>query len=295
VAVTGATGFIGTPLVAALQAAGHSVLALSRDPQAAAARLPGAEVLGLGGTEWQGAVASVDAVVTLAGASVVGRRWNGAYKAELRSSRIDGTAEVVAAMAGGTARVLVAGSAVGYYGDTGDREVSEESPPGDDFLARLCVDWEAAAERAAAQGVRVVRVRTGIVLGRGGGPLATLARPFRLFVGGPVGSGRQYVPWIHLEDEVALLCFALECAEARGAMNACSPNPVTGKELACALGRVLGRPAALRLPAFALRAAVGEFAEAVLSSQRILPRAALGWGFRFRFPELEPALREALG
>ncbi|HJZ89214.1 MAG TPA: TIGR01777 family oxidoreductase [Polyangia bacterium] len=295
VVVAGASGFLGVPLCARLLAEGHSVSALSRDPDAAAQLLPSVRCLRWDGRslgDWAAAVGEADGVVNLAGASVGERRWTAAYKQEIRSSRIEATRALAAALGGShrPGRVLVSASGVGYYGDTGDAEVSEDTPAGSDFLAEVCQAWEGEAHRAAAAGVRVVAVRTGIVLGAGGGALARMVTPFKLLVGGPIGSGRQWMPWIHRDDEIALLVFALTTAAARGPMNATAPSPVRMREFAQALGRALSRPAFARVPGFMLRLAVGEFAQALLGGQRALPRAACRWGFQFRYQTLEQAL-----
>lgn len=297
VVVAGATGFIGAPLCRALAARGHGVTALVRDAARARGRLPESAAL----VSWsdrariEGVVAQADAVVNLAGASLAGRRWSDAYQQELRDSRIRPTAALAEAVAraGGAGKALLNASAVGYYGDTGDVTVMEQSPPGTDFLARLCVDWEAAAEPARQAGARVALLRTGVVLGEGGA-LAQMLPPFRLGLGGPLGSGRQWLPWVHLADAVGMVVWALEEPDARGPLNVTSPNPVRMRDFAAALGRVLRRPAVLPVPAFALRLLLGEFAGALLGGQRALPDAARRLGYRWQFPDLEPALRSLL-
>jgi len=298
IVVTGATGLIGSRLVRALRERGDNVTVLSRDPSRAGAALRCDAIA------WEpldapppvSAVRGADAVVHLA-AENVGQRWTARARRAIRDTREVGTRNLVAALreAGDDAPpVLVSASAVGYYGDTADAEIVEDAPAGTDFLAGVCRDWEAAAEAASASGVRVVRVRTGLVLGAGGGALARLLVPFKMGVGGPIGSGRQWLPWIHLDDEVGLLAFALGTPAARGAMNATAPTPVTMREFARTLGRILHRPAALPVPGFALRLAVGEFAEALLGGQRALPVAAQHWGYRFRYDTLDAALAALL-
>ena len=299
IVVAGGSGLIGQALCARLAGSGHETTVLSRAPERAASRPGGARILGWRGAAraWEDAVAEADGVVNLAGASIPAHRWTEAYKEEIRQSRLGPTAALVGALgrARRAGRVLVSGSAVGYYGDTQDAEVTEKTPPADDFLARLAREWEAEAQKAEAIGVRVVLVRTGIVLAQGGGALPKLAAPFRFFLGGRLGNGRQWMPWIHLEDEAGLIGFALETEAARGPMNATAPRPVTMREFARALGRVLGRPSFFKVPAFALKLAVGELAEALLGGQRALPEAALAWGYHFRYPDLDGALAMLYG
>lgn len=297
--ITGATGFVGRALVTRLQAEGHALLAWVRSPESAA-RVLGSAV-GLvdaagGAAAMAGAIAEVDGVVNLAGEPVVGRRWSDRQKQALRASRVGVTDMIVDAIAAQPRpRVLVSTSAVGYYGDTGDREVDEDSAPAVDFLASLCVDWEAAALRAERYQTRVCVVRVGLVLGRGGGVLGTMLPAFRLGVGGPIGSGEQFFPWVHLEDLVALFAAALTDERLRGPVNAVAPGIATNRGFARALGRALHRPAALRVPAFALRLALGEAAGALLAGQRVAPRRTQALGFTFRHPELGAALDDLVG
>lgn len=302
VVIAGGTGFLGRPLAEHLARAGWEVVVLTRslpsgsvvqDPEA---RPPiaraGWRPDGTSGP-WAALVDSARAVVNLAGESIAARRWSAAQKARLRDSRLLATASVVAAIraAKTTPSVLVNGSAVGYYGDRGGEILTEQAPPGSDFLARLCVEWEAAAQQAAASGTRVVLLRTGIVLARDGGVLAKLLLPFRLFVGGPLGSGRQYMPWIHRDDWIRLVEWALEHDEAAGPFNATAPNPVTNAAFARALGRAVHRPAVLPTPAFVLRLALGEMAEALLlGGQRAVPARAAALGFEFEHADLDRAL-----
>ena len=292
--VTGATGLIGRALCEALRRRGDEVTALSRRPGVALP--PGVRLVqgdpAVAGA-WTGALAGADAVVHLAGEPVAGGRWTAARKARLVSSRLDSTRLVAGAVAAGGPAVLVQGSAVGFYGDRGDEALDEAAAPGHGFLADLSVRWEAAAAPAAAR-ARVVLVRTGLVLAREGGALPALARPFRLFAGGPLGDGRAWQPWIHLADEVGLLLLALDDARVRGPFNAVAPAPVRQAELASALARVLRRPNLFPVPEVALRLAVGEMAEVLLASQRVAPARAEALGYRWRFPALEPALRDLL-
>jgi hypothetical protein len=242
---------------------------------------------------WQEALATCDACVNLAGEPVAEGRWTEARKRAIRESRVEATRNVASVVAARGPRVLVSGSAIGYYGSRGDEALDESSRPGDDFLGRTCVEWEAAAD-AASPRARVVKVRTGIVLAREGGALPKLVLPFRMLAGGPVGDGSFWQSWIHLADEVGLLLLALDDARAEGPLDATAPGPVRNRDLARAIGRVLRRPSLLPTPPLALRVALGEMADVVLASQRVLPAKALALGYRFRFPTIEPALRDLL-
>jgi uncharacterized protein (TIGR01777 family) len=294
--VTGASGLIGRALVPALRAAGHEVTALSR--RAAPGRSPaGAEVIQGDPTRpgpWQEALSRCDACVHLAGEPVAAGRWSEERKRAIRESRVASTALVAETVARGGPAVLVSGSAVGYYGSRGDEELDEASPPGGDFLARVCVAWEEAARPAAAR-ARVVLLRTGIVLASEGGALPQMARPFRFFAGGPLGDGAFWQPWLHLADEVGLIVWALGNPAVAGPLDATSPAPARNRELARALGEALHRPSLVPAPRALVELALGELAGAVMASQRALPRKALALGYRFRYPELGPALRDLLG
>jgi uncharacterized protein (TIGR01777 family) len=293
--VTGATGLIGRALCEALVRRGDAVTALSRSPDRARLALPGARVVAGDPTSpgpWQEELAQADACVNLAG-EPLDARWTPARKEGFRASRVDATGLVAAVVAAGGPGVLVSASAVGYYGDRGEEILDERSGPGADFLAGLCVAWEAAAAPAAAR-ARVVLLRTGLVLARDGGALPRMVAPFRLFAGGPLGDGRFWQSWIHLGDLVGLVLLALEDPRATGPLDATAPEPVRNRDLARAIGRVLSRPSFLPAPAFAIRAALGELADVVLSSQRVLPAKALALGYRFAFPALEAALSDLL-
>ncbi len=304
VVAAGATGFIGTPLWAELAAAGHTVQLLSRAPERYTQPLgQGVSLVGWdprrldGG--WVDVVGRADAVVNLAGESIASGRWTSARKEALRRSRLTATGTLVQAIARAPVatrpRSLVNASAIGYYGDRDDETLTEESPPGDDFLARLCIEWEAAAHEAESLGVRVVTLRTGVVLGKGGGALPLMALPFRLFLGGPVGSGRQWVSWVHLDDVVGIVRHALENEDVRGPVNATSSAPVRQRDFARAIGEALGRPSWAPVPAFVLRVVLGEMADGLLlPSQRVLPTAALSSGYQIKHPDLLAALRSAL-
>jgi len=301
VTVTGATGLIGTRLTAALRERGDEVTILSRDPDRARASLaaPGVDAAAwdpAAGPAPADSLAGRDAVVHLAGEPLA-QRWDTAAKERIRASRETGTANLVAGIAAAEPRpaALVSASGVGYYGPRGDDVVTEDGAPGDDFLAQVCVAWEREAERAAALGVRVVRLRQGVVLDPSGGALGKMLPPFRLGVGGPVAGGRQYLAWIHLDDLVALQLRAIDDASWEGAYNACAPDPVTNRDFSKALGRALHRPAVAPVPAFAVRLLYGDMAELVTEGQRAVPERARAAGFVFAHADLDEALRDALG
>jgi len=301
--VTGATGLVGSRLVRRLAGRGDAVIALSRRP------LPpgyfGAPVETVAGDPtargaWVGRLRDCDAVVHLAGENIFARRWTPAYMAELRDSRVNSTRLLAVelgthpARSDGTPKTLLSASAVGYYGPRGAEELTEDAPPGTDFMARLCVEWEAAADTARAAGVRVVHPRLGVVLDPAGGALPAAARPFRLFAGGRVGSGRQYVSWVHRDDLTELLLFALDTAALTGPVNATAPRPATNAEFGRALAAALHRPYWLPAPAVAVRATLGAAAGVVTTGQRVVPAKAVAAGFRFRFPAIDRALADLL-
>jgi uncharacterized protein len=296
--VTGASGAIGSSLCDALLARGDEVVGLSRNPEKARSGNPTVRWFG-----WQPtmerppaeAFEGVDGVVHLVGESI-NQRWNEESKRRIMESRKTGTRNLVQAIAGLDSRpgVLISQSAVGYYGDRGDAIVDESAPPGADFPAQVSIEWEREAHEADDL-LRVVVVRTGLVLDPREGLLKQLLTPFKLGVGGPIAGGEQYMSWIHIDDEVALLLWALGDEQARGTINATAPNPVTNRELSKTLGRVLGRPAVTPVPGVALNLILGrQLAETVKGGQRVLPRRAQDLGFRFQQPELEPALRDLL-
>jgi uncharacterized protein (TIGR01777 family) len=292
IVISGGTGFLGRALCPALRAAGHDVIVLTRRPSRAA------EVLWLPeipSGAWIAAVHAADVVVNLAGEGIADRRWSAARKAAIRRSRILGT-RVLAATIRDAVRpaVFLSGSAIGIYGNRGDEELTEAAMPGTDFLARVCVEWE--AEAAAVAGVtRVVFLRTGVVLAGDGGALPQMALPFQFFAGGPMGSGRQFISWIHRDDWVALTMWAMTSA-VTGPLNLTAPHPARNTDFARALGRALHRPSVVPAPACALRVALGELADAaILGGQRVLPAAALSNGFRFHYPDLDGALQALYG
>jgi uncharacterized protein len=279
VTVTGASGLIGSRLVSALQERGDEVTTLSHR------------------THWDpaSALAGRDAVVHLAGEPVA-QRWTDEARRRIRESREAGTRRLVEGIeqADPRPKTLVSASAVGYYGPHGDESLDEDAPPGDDFLAQVCVAWEREARNAEALGLRVVNVRTGVVLDRHGGALGKMLLPFRLGVGGPVAGGRQYMPWIHLDDVVGIYLAAIDDEAWSGPVNATAPDPVTNKHFSKALGRALRRPAVAPVPGLAIRALYGDMAEIVTEGQRALPRQAQRLGYAFRHPDLDEALRAAL-
>ncbi len=301
VVVAGATGLIGSELCRTLVETGQEVTALVRSVGAARSVLPSSirflhwDIAAAG--DWEEAVADADAVVNLAGEPLDAQRWNAAAKQRIRSSRLETTHALVRAWRdtqrqGG---VLLNASAVGYYGDCGEAAVTETCRRGDGFLPELCADWEAEATRAAELGARVVLLRTGIVLARHGGVLQRMATPFRYYAGGSLGSGMQWMPWIHLTDEVRMILWAMENQEISGPVNLCAPHPVRMREFVQTLGRILRRPAILRVPALALRLLLGEMADVVLSSQRVVPDVASRAGFSWSYPRVESALTDLLG
>ena len=307
IVVTGATGFLGGEIVGELLRGGHHVTVLTRDVARAKSRLDSrAEPVAWGeGTseDWKKSVSESDAVIHLAGESVAGERWTPEVKRKLRLSRVTPTRALVDAIGEGEhkPKVLISASAVGFYGDRKEELLTEKSAPGTDFLSEVCVEWEREVSRVSEFGVREVRLRIGIVLGDGGAlaqmlkPLPLPFNPYKLGLGGPMGSGRQWVPWIHVADIVGLFLWALQTGEVQGAVNAVSPNPVRNAEFARAIGRVYHRPAFVPVPAFALKAMLGEFADSLLGGQRAVPAVAESLRYRFHYEEVETALQSLLG
>ena len=288
--VTGGTGFLGGPLVEALRADGHDVVVLTRRPARDPGEVQWAPAAGL--DVWARAFEGAGAVINLAGEPIAEGRWTTTRKRAILASRLEATSGVVAALraAGASGAVLLSGSAIGYYGTPGDEPLDESSPGGNDFLATVCREWEHEALEASDL-ARVVLLRTGLVLALGGGALPQLALPFHLFAGGPLGSGRQVMSWIHRDDWVAMVRWALANASVRGPLNVTAPAPVTNREMASAIGRALHRPSFVPAPAFALRLALGEMADAmILNGQRVLPRIAQQNGFAFRYESIDAAL-----
>jgi uncharacterized protein (TIGR01777 family) len=290
IVIGGASGFLGRPLVERLRAAGHDVVRLVRREPSAPDELPwrpSQEALD------PSVVDGADAAINLAGVGVGDHRWTEDYRRLIRSSRLNSTQTLARCIAAAAKppRVLLNASAVGYYGDTGDREVDEAAPAGSGYFPELCQAWEAATAPAEEAGIRVVHLRSGPVLGPGGGLLGPMLPLFKLGLGGPLGNGRQWMPWISRADELGAIEFLLSADRVTGAVNLTGPAPVPNKEFARTLGRVLHRPALLPVPALALRVVIGEFGPESIISQRVLPAVLAGAGYRFQHSDLESALR----
>ncbi len=313
IVITGATGMIGTALCSSLLTGGHSITALVRDPaRAKESAIPGVTYVAFNAadksetaTVWKQSVANADAIINLAGESLGGKRWNAEFKQTLRDSRIKTTRRLVdtigeSAAAGKNAPILISTSAVGYYGDCGNQTVTENNGAGSDFLSELCQDWEKEAERAEAFSSRVVLIRLGLVLAKSGMlnqlmyPLPIPISPFKLGLGGPIGNGKQWWPWVHIDDVIGMIIWALNTETVSGALNVTAPNPVTNTEFSNALGRELRRPAVIPIPAFILRQIVGEFSFALLTGQRAIPEKPERLGYQFAYKDLQAALHSLL-
>jgi uncharacterized protein (TIGR01777 family) len=298
--VPGGSGFIGRALCSALVRGGHQVAVLSRNPREAACVLdPVVTVVGWDGVNsgiWEHALEGSDAIINLAGEPIADKRWTAQRKMVIRQSRIGTTKLLVEAFARLSQRptILINGSGIGYYGSRDSTPTTEETPAGTGFLAELCVAWEDEAKRAEDLGLRVVRLRTGMVLGTDGGALPRMILPFRLFAGGPILPGDQWVSWIHLQDHIGLIQWALSNHRIAGSLNGVAPEPVTMREFCRKLGHVLGRPSWLPVPAFVLELALGELATVMTTGQRVTPTVALRDGYSYQYPELETALRVIL-
>ena len=299
IVITGGSGLIGSAVAREMGSAGHEVVVLTRDPSRVSPLPPNTRAVQWDGRtpgDWAKLLDGETAIVHLAGDSVAAGRWTEEKKRRIRDSRVQSGGAVMAAIrqAKSRPRVLLQGSAVGYYGACGDEEVTESHPAGDDFLARVCVEWEASTAEASALGVRRPVLRTGIVLSGEGGALPRMALPFRLLAGGPLGNGRQWFPWIHEADEVGAIRFLIERQDADGPFNLTAPAPLTNRDFSRVLGQVLARPSFAPAPGFALRFLLGEMADALLHGQRAMPRRLLELGYAFRYPEALGALRDLL-
>ncbi len=294
VLITGGSGFIGQALCPALLEAGHELTVLTRNAERAAQSLPQDVAL----IERLDQAERADAVVNLAGEPLADGRWTEKRKREFRHSRLGTTKDLIQWIedqpAAQRPRVLVSGSAIGYYGPRGDEKLDEAAPPGDDFAATLCRDWEHAAQAAEAFGLRVAIMRIGVVLGPGGGALAKMLPPFKLGAGGPMGDGQQWMSWVHRQDLASLILWLLENKHTHGPHNATAPEPVRNREFAKTLAHVLHRPALITTPALALKLMFGEMSTLLLTGQRVVPAHATAGGFQFKYPELEAALREVV-
>ena len=303
VAITGATGFVGSRLVEVLQQEGDTILVLSRYPERARRffpkeTFPNVEFVAYNpkkSGDWQQSVAGCDGVVNLAGAPIAETRWTPDRKTEILESRQLGTQKIVEAIAQANPKpqVLINSSAIGYYGTSETAIFDETSPPGNDFLAQVCQAWETEAQKVKDSGTRLVIIRTGIVLGMGGA-IGKMITPFKMFAGGPIGTGRQWFAWIHRDDLVNLIITALRRSELEGIYNATSPNPVRMAEFCQTLGQVMHRPSWLPVPGFALELLLGDAAKVILEGQQVLPKRTLASGFTYKYPTLKPALEQIL-
>ena len=293
--ITGGTGFVGTHLTSRFIEEGNEVTILTRSLKEAGQIPKGISYLQGDPTQkgpWQEAIPGYDAIINLAGASIF-NRWSDEYKKRIRDSRVFTTRNIIDGIPAKFEKEihLFSASAVGYYGFQGDKEMDEESPPGNDFLARLAVEWEAEALRATEKGARVVITRFGIVLGETGGALGQMIPLFKKFIGGPIGSGQQWFSWVHIKDLAEAFSFLIKHPEIRGPVNVCSPNPVKNADLAKALGRALHRPSFMPAPGFMIKLVLGEFGSVILEGQRVLPRRLLKKGFTFQYPDIDKALQ----
>jgi uncharacterized protein (TIGR01777 family) len=307
IVIAGGTGFLGSPLAEMYAEDGHEVRVLTRGLGSGEQRHdPGTGVPGItkvGWTPdgnsgpWAGALEGADAVINLSGESLASKRWSADAKKRFRDSRILATRSLACAITGAAAppALFISGSAVGIYGPSDDRALTERDGPGSGFLAELCVEWEEEARRAERSGTRVVLLRTGIVLERSGGALPEMMLPFKFFAGGPLGSGRQFVSWIHRLDWIEIVRWIVQTPAVSGPVNATAPHPVTNRHLARALGHAMRRPSFIPAPGFALKIVLGEFATSVLTGQRVLPACAEQHGYHFRYPEIEQAFRGIFG
>lgn len=293
--ISGGTGFIGSLLRERLRSQGHSLMVLTRQPPRGANTSNEKWLTWKPGSigPWEKSVDGADGIINLAGEPIAAKRWSAAQKEKIRTSRIDTTRALVNAIgrAKEKPKFMISASAVGYYGSRGDETLTEESAAGNDFLGRLCASWEEEGKKAEPYGVRVALLRTGIVLGKDKGALAKMVTPFKFFAGGPLGSGEQWFPWIHIEDELGLILFVAENPDARGPFNATAPNPVTMEEFCKALGKVLNRPSWASVPASVLTLLLGELADMIIGGQRAVPAAAQKLGYKFKYVKIVEALQ----
>ena len=290
--ITGGLGFVGANLSHFLLSQGHQVTAVGRQVSQQLIMHANYRYVSADTTQpgpWQEGLNDTDAVVNLAGKSIF-RRWSRKYKQQIYDSRVLTTRNVVTALPSGKSITLCSASGAGYYGNRGDDHLTEDEPPGDDFLARVSIDWEAEALKAAEKGIRVVTMRFGVILGKAGGAMAKMIPAFKAFVGGPLGSGLQWFPWVHLDDLMAAIAFIIEHQQVKGPVNFCAPQPVRNLDFAKALGKILHRPAFMPAPAFMIRLALGEFGNVLLYSQRTVPDKLTKHGFQFKYADIERAI-----
>ena len=294
--ITGGSGFVGTNLAFYLLEKGHSVIAVGTSSAHKVIEHDKFHYISSDTTikgDWQDSLKDIDAVINLAGKNIF-KRWSDTYKDQIYTSRILTTRNLVEAIAEHKDIIFCSTSAVGYYGDRADEVLKEDALPGNDFAAKLCRDWEKEAFHAQAKGVRVAAMRFGVVLGKDGGALAKMVPAFKSFAGGPLGSGLQWFPWIHMDDLIAAIIFILETPDLKGPVNFCSPNPVRHRDFANALGQVLNRPSVLKAPSFMIRMIMGEMGKSLMSSQRTIPDKLLKQGFKFQYPDINNALYNLL-
>jgi hypothetical protein len=294
--VSGGTGFVGTSLARYFLDMGHTVIATGTSSAHTSISHENFRFISADTTEkgpWQDLLKDVDALINLAGRTIF-NRWSERYKKQIYNSRVLTTRNLVEAMPDDKEVVLCSTSAVGYYGDRAEEILTEEALPGNDFLAKVSIDWEKEAFLAEKKGARVAVMRFGVVLGKNGGALAKMIPAFKSFAGGPIGSGKQWFPWIHLEDLISAVTFIIKNQDIKGPVNFCAPNPVRNRDFAKALGRILGRPSFMRAPSFMIRTLMGEMGSIVMSSQRVVPDKLLKHGFEFQYPDVEKALNNLI-
>jgi uncharacterized protein (TIGR01777 family) len=297
--ITGGTGFVGTQLTSRLIQDRHDVTILTRSLKGAKGSSPGISYLEGDPTKkgtWQEAIKNHDAVINLAGASIFSK-WTEEHKKAIRESRVNTTQNIVEGIPSNPSKkiTLLSTSAVGYYGFCGDEELVEDSPPGNDFLARIAKEWEGEALKAREKGARVVMTRFGIVLGEKGGALSQMIPLFKKYIGGPIGSGNQWFSWVHIKDLAEAFVFLIRHPEISGPVNVCSPNPVRNRDLAIALGKALHKPSFMPAPGFMVKLVLGEFGSVILEGQRVIPRRLLENGFVFQYPDIEKTLQRIVG